>query len=376
MSKRQPAPVTSFLINTVAVAGVLLLLSCLGFLAPLDAAIAIAFGWIRHVSAVGPKVSFDRASIATFVCSSLAATLLLVRLTRGSDQVNPDATGTRDVEPDQPEGQEPPVLVARPRRLGLVVRALGLCLMLFVAGIAMVGVVHQSAWLATSPEPWISRWQAPYISQSRNNLKTLGVAVHDFHETEDHLPGGRAFSEQGEARHSWMTDLLPYLDEQARYRRVDFGMPWNDPTNRPAFRENIQVFAYPRQPPATHPKSVDGLGVATYAGNVQVLGPGRSLRLPDIKDGLSNTLLAGEVGSRFRAWADPGNVRDPALGVSRSPEGFGGPWENGTHFVFCDGSVKSLSHNIEPSLLRQLGTPAGNDEGVDALDRIQSLEPF
>jgi prepilin-type processing-associated H-X9-DG protein len=82
-----------------------------------------------------------------------------------------------------------------------------------------------------------------------------------------------------------------------------------------------------------------------------------------MKDGSSNTIMFGEVAERFQAWGRPGNWRDPALGINKSPDGFGcKPSRGGASFSFCDGSVHYLSEKISPAVLKALSTPDGGEE--------------
>jgi prepilin-type processing-associated H-X9-DG protein len=81
----------------------------------------------------------------------------------------------------------------------------------------------------------------------------------------------------------------------------------------------------------------------------------------EVTDGESNTLMAGEVKSRFKPWGDPTNWRDPSLGINRSPDGFGGPFEGGASFLFVDGSVRFIKNTIDPSVLKALSTPQGGE---------------
>jgi hypothetical protein len=56
-------------------------------------------------------------------------------------------------------------------------------------------------------------------------------------------------------------------------------------------------------------------------------------------------------------------VRDPALGINRSLNGFGSRSPGGdVLFLMCDGSVRGLSAETDPLVMRALATPAANDD--------------
>jgi hypothetical protein len=85
------------------------------------------------------------------------------------------------------------------------------------------------------------------------------------------------------------------------------------------------------------------------------------MKLEEITDGTSNTIAIGEVNHAFRPWGDPANWRDPAIGLNRRG-GFGGPPGNGgARFVLADGSVRFLSNDTDPAVMKSLATPAGGD---------------
>jgi prepilin-type processing-associated H-X9-DG protein len=72
--------------------------------------------------------------------------------------------------------------------------------------------------------------------------------------------------------------------------------------------------------------------------------------------------MGGEVVSHFKAWGDPTNWRDPALGINRSLSGFGSPAPGGANFLMVDGSVRFLKDNIDLRVLKALSTPAGGEK--------------
>lgn len=69
----------------------------------------------------------------------------------------------------------------------------------------------------------------------------------------------------------------------------------------------------------------------------------------------------GEVPSGFKPWGYPANWRDPAVGMNRSPEGFGGPYKGGANVLFADGSVKFLKDRTDARVLKALSTSDGGE---------------
>jgi prepilin-type processing-associated H-X9-DG protein len=96
-----------------------------------------------------------------------------------------------------------------------------------------------------------------------------------------------------------------------------------------------------------------------------VVGPdadtGQVVRAVDRKDGTANTLMAGEAADDFKPWGHPTNWRDPAIGINRSPQGFGSPHRGGAVFLFMDGSVRFIKDTVDPQVLKSLSTPAGGE---------------
>jgi prepilin-type processing-associated H-X9-DG protein len=99
-----------------------------------------------------------------------------------------------------------------------------------------------------------------------------------------------------------------------------------------------------------------GYAVSHFAGNRQVFDRPKPLASAELTVGASNTILAGECASNFKAWDDPANLRDPAQGINKTPDGFGGPGGNGAHFAMVDGSVRFLSDTVDQRVLEALAS--------------------
>lgn len=240
--------------------------------------------------------------------------------------------------------------------------------LLVVTGICVFGISHQTWQLATSDQPLLfkSGFTAARRSQSRNNLKLIGLAFHNYHDAFDRLPVGGDFNRIGEPQHSWVTHLLPYLEEASLYNKIDFSQPWNAEVNRSVFETRLNVMENPGvrhlyEKGKSRAENQKGYQPAHYAANNQILNVNTSMKLRDIKDGASYTILAGEVSTGIKAWGDPTNFRNPMLGMNTSRNGFGGPDQGGAFVLLLDGSVRFLSDNIDPQTLKALATPNGGE---------------
>ena len=70
-------------------------------------------------------------------------------------------------------------------------------------------------------------------TQCRNNLKQIGLALHNYADEWKVFPPAYTVDANGKPLHSWRTLLLPYLDQSPLYNRIDFSKAWDDPANAP-----------------------------------------------------------------------------------------------------------------------------------------------
>jgi hypothetical protein len=269
-------------------------------------------------------------------------------------------------------------------------------ILMFAAGTAIVGATHQSLWLAFGKggegQPVrttgllgggvFGAREAARRSQQRSNLKQLGLALHNFHDNFQAFPPGGTMTADGELLHGWLIFLGPYLTFSNW--EMDFSQPWNSPANERFFKCELVEVVNPSMDGPYFDE--DGYGLSHVAGNVRVL-PLRSVNINDptamsdntgrvaqlnarneavsltnITDGTSSTVLLGTVGAGFKPWGHPANLRDPAAGINRGPQSFGGPahWQ-GAMFLMCDGSVRMLSETTDPQVLKAMATPSGGE---------------
>lgn len=197
--------------------------------------------------------------------------------------------------------------------------------------------------------------EAARRSQDKNNLKQIGLAMHNYHDTFGMFPPGGIVREDGTEMMSWAASMLPYMDQAPLYTRINADYGWKSPQNQAIFSQSIATLT---NPGFTEPA---GPGICHYAGNSHLFAINKCWRIRDTTDGTSNTIAFGDVSAGFKQWGDPTNVRDPGLGIGPAPDKFGSPFVGGTHFLLVDGSVRFVSENVNINLLKALATPNGGE---------------
>lgn len=224
--------------------------------------------------------------------------------------------------------------------------------------------------------------EAARRTQSKNNLKQIGLALHNYHDTTNSFPQGtkeNADLKKPEERLSWLVEVLPYLDQAPLYNTVAKDKGFEDEANTDSFKQQLPVFINPSQVgELIDPK---GYGRTTYAGmtgvgkdaatlkkddpKAGIFGYDRKTGIRDITDGTSNTIMVTEVYKDLGPWAKGGPSTLRGLATKpyiNGPDGIGhGKGSGGALVLFADGSVRFISENINPETLEALATMAGGE---------------
>jgi prepilin-type N-terminal cleavage/methylation domain-containing protein len=277
--------------------------------------------------------------------------------------------------------------------------------------------------------------EAARRTQCKNNMKQMGLALHSYHDTSGRLPisQGMALNTAGQSflQRTWGRSILPYIDQAVIYNQWNWNIGHAAGTNRALTGTAISVFKCPSSPApevitvtdsgpnVDHP---DGptfqAGVMEYFGNsVNWDFPGRpsgatdaevmqiqgmipyhteGIRFRDVTDGLSNTVMVGEVAGgekNYYAGYKADGLQHPTQGswATRNRTGLGpvdstgtvylggnrimnGNNYNGTnyysfhpgmvHFLLGDGSTRAVNENVDIDLawrflVRNDGNPVG-----------------
>ncbi|MCM2372365.1 DUF1559 family PulG-like putative transporter [Aporhodopirellula aestuarii] len=180
-----------------------------------------------------------------------------------------------------------------------------------------------------------------------NNIKQIGLAMHNYHSIYNSLPPAYTVDANGNPLHSWRTLLLPYMEQQALYEQIDLTRPWNDPVNL-LFSEMVI--------PTYHcPSSGETSNLTTYVAVVDstgmMTGPD-PVAFRDVTDGLSNTLLLMETSPDSAVpWmspqdADASDFLNPGAGPQSHP--------GGAHVLMGDGAVKFVTDSADVSIRKEM----------------------
>ena len=257
-------------------------------------------------------------------------------------------------------------------------------------------------------------------SQSQNNLKQLGLAAHNYHDTFGKLCPGVDDNHFSSAAY-----LLPYIEQENVYKQLDFKKAITEKPNVDVANIAMKIFTNPAEPVAS---VKDGFGPTNYlfsagskAGlekNNGVFFRNSAIRFADITDGLSNTLMIGEslrgispeagqrnvqrqyvkldkdglkgltddsgvsefkdgknlAGDRCSSWLDGRFLQGTFTGTRMinderpdvSADGTGGlsglrGLQDGVNVTMCDGSVRYVSKTVKLETIKLL---AQRDDGM------------
>jgi prepilin-type N-terminal cleavage/methylation domain-containing protein/prepilin-type processing-associated H-X9-DG protein len=261
--------------------------------------------------------------------------------------------------------------------------------------------------------------EAARRTECKNNLKQIGLALHNYHDTFGSFPSGWIGVDNGvPTAHDgingagWGTMLLPYLDQSPLYNRFNANVGIEDPLNDPFRLTTLTVFRCPSDPqPERFRIDEEGTGVficelpiANSVGsfgtieldgcenppgtppvmnNGQCVGDGvfyhnSRIKIRDIRDGTSNTFMTGERRTNsplgwFSTWvgrvAEGEEAFQRVLGsfdhVPNDPvahfDDFSSQHEGGAQFVLADGHVRFVTENIDKSVYQAVATIRGNE---------------
>jgi prepilin-type processing-associated H-X9-DG protein len=194
-------------------------------------------------------------------------------------------------------------------------------------------------------------------------LQNITLALIQYHDAHGSFPPPYIADAEGKPMHSWRVLLLPYLDQRPLYKQYRFDEPWDGPNNLQLHGIVLKLYSCPSRSPNQS---------ATDTSYVAVIRPmfraNSTVRMADLKDGSSNTILLVEVQNSGIHWLEPRDLDVSQMPMSVNPPtgiGISSDHPGGAHVSFADGSVRFLSNETPPATLRALLTGSGKEPPGD-----------
>ena len=188
-------------------------------------------------------------------------------------------------------------------------------------------------------------------TESKNNLRQLGLALQNYHDAHESLPPGAVVREDAVAMQGWYTQILAYVDCNPYYNMIQLDRPWDDYENNYIFRLSIPVCLIPGVDEIC---TDNGYGLMHYMGNPNVLHRNSHVTFEEMTAGTANTWLAGEVAGNYQPWGYPFDWRSLGMRLNNGPNGYGRPTGDGAYLLMADGSARFLVNDIEAEVLTRL----------------------
>jgi hypothetical protein len=194
---------------------------------------------------------------------------------------------------------------------------------------------------------------------SANNLKQIGLALHNYHDVNLRLPPAAICDKDGKPLLSWRVAILPYIEQEALYKRFKLDEPWDSEHNKKLAEVRIKAYEVPGlqglPPGMTHYRALVG-GGATFELT-------EGVKFAQVKDGLSNTIMVVEAKDGV-PWTKPDDL---TYSPEKLPEI--GYFKDGFNALFGDGSVRWIKRGIDPKTLHALITRAGGEPIASDFDK-------
>jgi len=247
--------------------------------------------------------------------------------------------------------------------------------------------------------------EAARRSSCTNNLKQLGLALHNHHDTFGQFPVGATTASNGLSLH---VALLPFMEQKNRYDLFNQNEAFTSSTNRPLTQTPVDGFLCPSgteiiaddnaSDRTTHyygsmgPTGANTTTGTNYKENTAgghggwglqgLFGWNTELGFSNVTDGTSSTIAFGEISwgdrngkdTRYRAWARGGQANSymaPAKNVAQAINAdytalfndmsFGSNHPGGAQFAYVDGSVHFIPETIDFGVYKATASRNGQE---------------
>ena len=255
--------------------------------------------------------------------------------------------------------------------------------------------------------------EAARRTQCINNLKQLGVALLNYHNSREMFPPAAAYTSTGVPGWSWSARILPFIEEANAEKLIDFKSAYNTLKNRDAIKTFITPYQCPSAPPnglvsccinlpgnddaaetnysaiGTHLKRDYGcVAVPSCTSNIAdgsgVMFDNSHTGIKHILDGTSKTFMVTEYSRNeddpyktdYPAYCVGGNCSIGNIWMSENrivsywginaghtvkQAGIFSLHPSGANFLFADGHASYIAESLDQNIIIALTTRAGGE---------------
>jgi prepilin-type N-terminal cleavage/methylation domain-containing protein/prepilin-type processing-associated H-X9-DG protein len=157
--------------------------------------------------------------------------------------------------------------------------------------------------------------------QCTNNMKQIGLSVHNYHDTHRAMPPGRSVVTVGSSlqfRYGALPLLLPFAEQTNLERIFNYSLGYDHPANQPAVNSTVPMFLCPSAPDGNAKVNFSDISssLQTPSGTAAITSylPVRNVRnsanamlegsFAEVRDGRWFGLSGGQVCTRFKSYTD------------------------------------------------------------------------
>ncbi len=215
-------------------------------------------------------------------------------------------------------------------------------------------------------------------AQCTNHLRSLAMGIENYHESSSSFPTAAEESPDlpPEKRLSWIVSIIPFIEANQIYNKMDHKKSWDADENRFAGFVQVKFLECPGYsgfPTSTMTQTcyvgiagigVDAINLPLEDRRAGFFGYERIFKREDIKKYAGSILMLAETSQVEGSWTAAGLPTthglipdgSPYLGVSGQ---FGGNHRNSVNIAFADGSVRPIEQTIDPKVWESMATLSG-----------------
>jgi hypothetical protein len=191
-------------------------------------------------------------------------------------------------------------------------------------------------------------------SSAMNNLKQIGLAMHNCHDAKKALPAAAIVDADGKPLLSWRVAILPYLQQDELYKQFHLDEPWDSEHNLKLLAKMPDVY----ERPGAETLAPGQTPYLAIVGEKAIFDAKQPRNFRTITDGLSKTIMVVEARADHAvAWTKPDDL---TLDDNTSDALFGAR-ENFFLACFGDGAVRVVADTIDAAMLQALLTRNGGE---------------